>query len=252
MLVEAVAMAAYAGKSHMLQGGFLAPTEKLLLETHPSKWFYFPGPVLGLALLLIADYIAATGVYRTLPAIPVVTRWITSVHFPFIGGTLGLSNVLLFIALAATLGVGLWLVYRLFDWISDVYAVTNERLIKQQGIVTHDFEEIPIKQVHNVEVHQRRLAARILSYGTLQMDSLANLSGAVKVSQSGGYTPNAPRAEPYSTPRSADAYLYMNPRAEEADRIGVQVWLMVPNPIRIQRTIERAAEGLDAGHGPGA
>jgi membrane protein YdbS with pleckstrin-like domain len=264
MAVKVSAMAGYASKSHMLQGGFLAPSEKVLLETHPSKWFYFPGPLIGLVLLLLADYVAATGVFRSLPALPVVTAWLRSIHFPFLSGSFGLPNLLLYVALAATLVVGLWLVYRVFDWISDVYAVTNERLIKQHGIVTHNFNEIPINQVHNVAVYQRRLAARILRFGTLQMDSLANLSrsGAVMRSEADLETargvspltnPRLAAGNPYMNPRdrlSADSVNpYMNPRDPLANDIGVQIWLMVPDPIRIQRTIERAAERVDPGRG---
>jgi len=171
--------------------------------------------------------------------VPVVTSWLTSVQFPFIGGTIGLSTVLLIIFLALTLVVGLWLVWRLFDWISDVYAVTNERLIKQHGIVTHNFKDIPIKQVHTVEVHQKKLAARFLRYGTLEMESLASFTGSAAAAQSGGYMrPN---------PRVLDPYI--NPRDPYVDTVGVEKWFSVPDPIRIQRTIEKATEALDTGRG---
>jgi membrane protein YdbS with pleckstrin-like domain len=235
-------MAAYAGKSHMLRRGFLSPSEKVLIETHASKWFFFPGPVVALVLLLVADYVAATGVFRWLPGIPRVTSWMTSIHIPFIGGTVGLPTVLLLIALVATLGVGLWTVSRMLEWISDVYAVTNERLIKQQGIITHNFKDIPIKQIHTVEVLQKKLSARILKYGTLEMNSLANLSEAEAATQSQGpMQVNRRVLDPY-----------VNPRNDIIDEVGVEKWFSVPDPIRIQRTIERAAEELEAQRAAGS
>jgi membrane protein YdbS with pleckstrin-like domain len=225
----------------MLQRGFLAPSEKVLIETHASKWFFFPGPVVALILLLAADYIAATGVFRWLPAIPKVTSWMTSIHVPFIGGTIGLSTVLLLIALVATLGVGIWLASRELEWINDVYAVTNERLIKQQGIITHNFKDIPLKQIHTVEVLQKKLSARILKYGTLEMNSLANLSEPSVSSQSYGHQE--------ANPRVFDPY--MNPRNDKVDEAGVEKWFSVPDPIRIQRTIEKASEEIGPGRAAG-
>jgi membrane protein YdbS with pleckstrin-like domain len=230
----------------MLQRGFLAPTEKVLIETHASKWFFFPGPVVALALLLVADYIAATGVFRWLPAVPRVTSWMTSIHVPFVGGTVGLSTVLLLIALVASVGVGLWLVYRELEWINDVYAVTNERLIKQQGIITHNFKDIPLKQIHTVEVLQKRLSARILKYGTLEMNSLANLSET----EAETYTQGHMQVNRRVLRAAVDPY--MNPRNDLVDEAGVEKWFSVPDPIRIQRTIEKASEEVGPGKAVGS
>ena len=244
-------MEGFAGKSHMLRRGTLAPKEEVLLETHASKWFFFPGPVAWLFLLLIVDYAAASGVNRSLPSIPYITAWLRGVHVPFLAGTIGLSTALLIISLAVTAGVGLWLVARFFEWESDVYAVTNERLIKQHGIVTHDIKEIPVKQVHTVEVYQKRLSGRILRYGTLEIDSLANLSRSADVFQSGGYMgpqliPISRDQGPYTSPRDRQVLdPYTNPREDLIDKVGVETWFSVPNPIRIQRLIETANEGPD-------
>ncbi len=235
----------------MLRRGTLAPKEEVLLETHASKWFFFPGPLAWLCLLLFIDYAAATGVDRSLSAIPRITAWLTGIHFPILAGGIGLLTVLLIISLAATVGVGLWLVRRFFEWKSDVYAVTNERLIKQHGVVTHDIKEIPIKQVHTVEVYQKRIGGRILSYGTLEIDSLANLSRSADVFRSGAYTePQLVRLSrdkgPYANPESRKVLdPYTNPREDLIDKVGVETWFGVPDPIRIQRLIETASEGPD-------
>jgi uncharacterized membrane protein YdbT with pleckstrin-like domain len=64
----------------------------------------------------------------------------------------------------------LWLLARYLRWVRTVYAVTTGRVIIQRGILSRDFDEIPISQVRAVEIHQP-IMERMLGYGTVRVTS---------------------------------------------------------------------------------
>jgi hypothetical protein len=156
----------------LLKATYLADGEQLLRETRATALYYFPGPVLGLILVLLFDYAAASVVYTSWPSFPGITNWGRT------NSTLGghsTGTILEIVGLILTLIVLLWLLVRYLRWIRTVYAVTTNRVIVQRGILGRDFDEIPIPQVRGVDVHQS-IGQRILHYGSVTVSSEAGTS----------------------------------------------------------------------------
>jgi Bacterial PH domain len=184
-----------------LKASYLAPGENLLRETLGTPLFYLPGPVLALVLVALLDYSALTLRFGGLPAFPGLT-WFFG-QFPTVG-QYGPANYVTFFFIALTILAVLWFAYRYARWISTVYAVTSTRVIVQRGILSRDFDQIPVLQVRGVDVHQTILD-RIFQYGT------------VVISSEGG---------------------------NRQTRLGNEAWAGIPRPFDIQRLIESATQNL--------
>ncbi len=158
----------YRDMPKLLKATYLADQEALLRETRATVLAYLPGPVFWLIVLGILDYsVAADRV--GLPWFPALTKlWTES---PVIDRT-GPETYLLVAFLFLTLVVFIWFIVRYLRWISTVYAVTNQRVIVQSGIVGRGFDEIPVLQVRGVDVHQTAWH-RLLGYGTIRVSSEA-------------------------------------------------------------------------------
>ena len=222
------------GRSLYLQRGYLAPTEQILVETHASRWFFFPWPAFWIAFSAGADLSVAPLINRAFPAIPYVTQTLSRL-------TRGIphADVLLMAFFLGLTIVSIWdLIFRWLAWASETYAVTDERLIKQRGIVTHNLQEVPIGQVRDVTIYQRSLVARLFRYGTLQIHSLMDAPTTITRETQGGTV---------TTPLEvAEGVAYLHPRLAGIDRHpGVEWWFGVGRPIQIQRAIERASEQLE-------
>lgn len=150
----------------LLRATYLAQNEGMLRETRATALFYLPGPIVALLFFGILDLGAYSGNHSTF-SIPGLTS-----AFANLAGRLSaaaytdLWDALLFL----TLIVFLWLVWRYLRWISTVYAVTTQRVIVQRGIVSRDFDEIPLLQIRGVDVHQT-VGQRMLGYGTMWVSS---------------------------------------------------------------------------------
>ncbi len=150
----------------LLRATYLADQENLLKETRGTALFYLPGPVFWLIVLGILDYSVAA-IRVGLPGFPVLSNlWTQS---PVVD-RMGPQTYLLVAFLFLTLIVFIWFIVRYLRWISTVYAVTNQRVIVQSGIVGRSFDEIPVLQVHGVDVHQTGWQ-RLLGYGSVRVSS---------------------------------------------------------------------------------
>jgi len=145
----------------LLKATYLADQEYLLAETRATKLFYFPGPVLFtfifgvLALITRGSLIGFNS-----DQWPSELSKVPSNIQPWVGDLFG---VLFLLGL-------LWILVRYFRWRSTVYAVTSRRVIVQHGILSRDFDEIPVTQVRGVDVHSS-FGQRILGYGTVRVSS---------------------------------------------------------------------------------
>lgn len=204
----------------MLRRHFLAPQERIILETHPSKWWYFFAVAVAAPFLWFADYVLLTRVYPPLPQVPTLSSWLQNLPASnIVPWALVLGTVAIFLAFV-WIGWALWEAYL---WAAQTYAVTDERIVQQTGIVRHNIQEIPLRQIRDVEVFQPRLAARLLRYGTLRFKSLSEAD---------------PPADP-SKPRVRDEFeRNLDPRTPRARGSGVEWWIGVPNPFRIERTVQ--------------
>jgi len=218
------------GESRLLRRHFLASGEQVLLETHPSRWWYFFAPSAALPFLLFFDYVVLTRVNTTLPQVPYLSSWLAGL--PRMDGY---SATYLFglIAVALTVFWILWDLGRTYAWASQTYAVTDDRIIQQTGLVRHVIQEIPIRQIRDVDVFQRSLWARILRYGNLRFKSLSEIDPPGVASEF-----------------SALENIF-NPMHPLAKRSGVEWWVGVPNPFLIERTVEGGTRAAFAARPPG-
>ncbi len=149
--------------SRLLKSAYLADDESLLDETRATGLFYFPGPILWLIVFGALTWLSeAARLHYT-------GQWAAYSHyFRMIPKSderylVYLFGFLVFIGL-------LFLLVRYLRWVRTVYAVTTRRVIVQRGIVSRDFDEIPVGQVRGVDVHQSGVQ-RLLGYGTVRVSS---------------------------------------------------------------------------------
>ncbi|MCI4342141.1 MAG: PH domain-containing protein [Thermoplasmata archaeon] len=150
----------------LVRASLLSPGEALLRETRASKWLFLPGPILATLFFALLGY-AAAAAYFAWPPFPYLTNWISMLGSP--GGLVASKFLALFFLVASSLSL-LWLLIRWMEWTRTVYAVTTSRVMIQRGIISREFDEIPISQVRGVEIHQRILQ-RIFGYGTVRVTS---------------------------------------------------------------------------------
>lgn len=147
----------------LLKATYLADQEYLLEETRATALFYFPGPVVYLIVFgLITWFTEAARLSwgGQLPAYSHLVRKLSHADQRYL---------VYFFAFLFLLGL-LWTLVRYLRWVRTVYAVTSRRVIVQKGILSRDFDEIPVMQVRGVDVHQS-VGERILGYGTVRVSS---------------------------------------------------------------------------------
>jgi len=151
----------------LLKATYLADQESLLDETRATKLFYFPGPVLWTIIFGYLALVAAPAISSRVPTVWADgLKWLTLSNYL---STTVQQYLALFWLLLFLIGL-LWLLIRYFRWITTVYAVTSRRVIVQRGILSKDFDEIPVNQVRGVDVRQS-FGQRILGYGTVRVSS---------------------------------------------------------------------------------
>jgi hypothetical protein len=224
------------GESRLIRRHYLEPQEQVIIETHPSRWFYFPGPVSAAILVAFIDYWLGTRVDSAWPPLGALTQWLTHVPNPDLG--FGLTPLTL-LAIVLSLAVVGFTLGRWYLWAADTYAVTNERLIEQKGIFRHVIEEIPLQQVRDMNVYQRSFWARVFRVGTIRVQSLSEIELPPAVT-----TPAVTRAgetagiSPLYTFKSLEKIL--DPKDELARASGIEWWVGVPDPFGIERKTQSA------------
>ena len=212
---------------------------------HPSMWFYFPEPVVAAVLVLLFDYSVAARLYSTLPRVPTLSRWLSLLPNPTFGPGLTPLTV---IALVLTATVGVFALQRWYLWAEQTYAVTNERLIQQKGIVRHIIEEIPLQQVRDMNVYQQSLLARMFRVGTIRVQSLSEINFPVDTS-----TKKPEPVTELDLNLKTGAYPYraferlkyiLDPKDNLARLSGIEWWVGVPDPFRIERLTQTATRGF--------
>lgn len=157
----------------LLRLAYLGDQEELLRETRATGMYYFPAPVFWLVIFGLLDFSAASAEYGW-TGVPGLTP-----AFAWLQGALGAYRAdVLWALLLLSLIVALWLVVRYLRWSSTVYAVTTHRVIVQRGILGREFDEIPLLQVHGVDVHQSA-AQRLLRYGSVRVSAEQGASSSI-------------------------------------------------------------------------
>jgi uncharacterized membrane protein YdbT with pleckstrin-like domain len=74
----------------------------------------------------------------------------------------------------AAIVTGGWLVYKTYNRKFDVWAVTDMRVIDENGVFSHNAKESPLDKINNVS-YQQTVWGRLLGYGTVQIQTAAEM-----------------------------------------------------------------------------
>ncbi len=128
----------------MLPAELLQPTEIIVLLLKPSAWFIVLSCIGSLAVILVATVIALALIDRNIS----------------IG--LGRQDVIL-LAIGLTIARLFW---QVLEWLSRVYVLTDQRVIRVRGVVRVSVFETPIKQVQHTNT-SFSLRERFFGLGTI-------------------------------------------------------------------------------------
>lgn len=200
----------------------LGDNERVRWATHESKWLVFPGLILRLILVAIADYWLWSGVYPSLPSIPYATAFLVkgTQVIPYLG------TAVFWVAVALAVAGAAYAVIRVWRWLKNVFAVTNFRVLHQIGVMGTNFEEIPLVQIRDVDVDQT-FWQRILGVGWVRINSLQY-------------------AAPGSVPVDGQPIKPHHHRRPDGSP-GLEVWWYVPHPYAIEKEVESQTEVLVVG-----
>lgn len=144
-------------KARLIPRKILSSDERVVFESRPSAWVYMKSAALAFIVMLAAMAVFAWPWIPGAPDLPYVTEAFERedygdiLHWAFAG--IAVLAMLYFIA-------------RWLRWSSTVYAATDERLIKQRGILNKVYEDIPVTMITNIDLAQS-LGKRALGYGTM-------------------------------------------------------------------------------------
>jgi membrane protein YdbS with pleckstrin-like domain len=79
---------------------------------------------------------------------------------------------------------GIWLLWRWLEWRCDLWAVTSQRVIDENGVLAVRVVDSPLDTIHNVTCTQT-LLGRVLNYGTVNVQTAAE-HGSTTIPRAGG------------------------------------------------------------------
>jgi len=132
---------------------YLLPTERCVVAVR-----YHPAKVLKPAAITLAGLFVVFVLDTFLPAIPKV------------------RDVLWF----AWFGLVAWLAWKLAEWWTDYFIVTDRRLMLTTGLITRHVNTMPLAKVTDMS-YQRPLIGRVLGYGVFVMESAGQDQALSKV-----------------------------------------------------------------------
>jgi len=145
-----------AKKAKLVPRKFLSSDERIIFESRPSAWLYMKSAALALIVFLVAGTLFAWQWIPEAPDLPYVSSALDGDNGELIQWAFGVVAVLAFF----------YFVARWLRWSSTIYAATDERVIKQRGILNKTYEDIPVTMITNIDMAQS-LGKRYLGYGTL-------------------------------------------------------------------------------------
>ena len=144
-------------KPKLIPRKMLSSDEQIVLETRPSAWLHMKAGGFAIVLGLVSLVIFAWKWVPDAPDIPYLSTAMANASY---GQYIQWAFAALFV-LALIYFTAKWL-----KWSSTVYAATDERIIKQKGILNKTYEDIPLTMITNIDMAQS-LGKRALGYGTL-------------------------------------------------------------------------------------
>jgi membrane protein YdbS with pleckstrin-like domain len=155
-----------ARRAKLVPKKMLSSDERVVFETRPSAWLYMKAAAVSLIVALIALVVFVWEWIPGAPSIPYLSDYLDGDNGDYIRYAFGVVFVL------ATA----FFSYRWMKWGSTVYAATDERIITQRGILSKNYEDIPLRMITNVDLAQS-LGKRALGYGTIVFSTQGLSSG---------------------------------------------------------------------------
>ena len=131
----------------------LMPGEKMVMHSHPHWWFFWKQAAGGLVVVLLLIMTSA-----------VSTDW--------------LSDVLWFITVIALIVWVVNTIYQFVQWRTTQFAVTDQRVAYQSGVIRRSGVSIPLNRVNNVNFDQSMIA-RMLNNGIVIVESAGETGDSV-------------------------------------------------------------------------
>ena len=116
----------------------------LLIRKH---WLFLAKPILGVLIMLSLAYVSPT------LSVQYLCYMITGLSF-------------------------VWLVYRMLDRGTNIWVVTNLRVIDEYGVFSNNSKETPLDKINNVSYSQSFLGI-MLKYGNVQIQSAAESGSTI-------------------------------------------------------------------------
>jgi uncharacterized membrane protein YdbT with pleckstrin-like domain len=146
-----------AGKAKLIPSKLLSSDERMVFESRPSAIRYMKSASLAIIIGLAALVIYAWKYIPDVPDIPYISEYMANEDY---GQYIQLAFGAVFVLSL------LYFAYRWLRWGSTIYAITDERVITQKGILNKHYEDIPLVQITNVDMSQS-IGRRMLGYGTI-------------------------------------------------------------------------------------
>jgi len=144
-------------KPKLIPRKFLSSDERLVFESRPSAFKFMVSGSIVMLFGIFALVIFAWKWIPNAPSIPYISDYIDNADYgQFVQMAFG---AVFFLAL-------IYFFYKWLRWSSTVYAVTDERIILQRGILNKVYDDIALTLVTNVDLVQT-FGKRVLGYGTL-------------------------------------------------------------------------------------
>ncbi|MDQ1372396.1 MAG: hypothetical protein QG582_1312 [Candidatus Thermoplasmatota archaeon] len=146
-----------AAKAKRISRSLLSSDERMVYESRPSAFIYMMSASFVIIIGLLALLVYLWQYIPDAPGLPYVQEYLDGEYGQYIEwAALGIFVICL-----------LYFTVKWFKWGSTVYAVTDERIITQKGILNKTYEDVPLGQVTNMNITQS-IGKRMLGYGTIQ------------------------------------------------------------------------------------
>jgi len=155
-----------ARKAKLIPKKMLSSDERVVFETRPSAWLYMKAASVSLIVALVALVVFVWKWIPGTPSIPYLSDYLEGSYGNYVQYGFGAIFALAMIFFS----------YRWLKWGSTVYAATDERIITQRGILSKNYEDIPLTMITNVDLAQS-LGKRALGYGTIVFSTQGLSSG---------------------------------------------------------------------------
>lgn len=130
----------------------LMPGEKMVLHSHPHWWFFWKHVLAGIGLIVL------------------IVLWIAS------DGTL--ASAMQWVTFIAAVVVVAWTLFAYAVWQTTRFAITDQRVAYQSGILRRRGVSIPLNRINNVNFEQS-LIARMLNNGIVTIESAGESGDSV-------------------------------------------------------------------------